>query len=801
MTKSIWMSFVLLVGPVMLPAAAGQTLRADQPPAAEALSRFGGAITVSGGQIIISNPISDRAPGVVDIYERQVGEWGQTAQLTSQDEAVGDQFGVSVDASGDRLIVGAAGADSGAGAAYVFERGASGWKQVARLTAPGVAAGDSLGGAVAVDGDLALVSAIGADSGAGRVYAFRRAGQSWEPAGRLSVEGTKPADRYGRALDVAGGMAFVSGARSDSTGGAVFVFSGTGKAWGQPVKVAAADADRVSRFGAAILAGKNLLLVGAPGMNRFRGAVYAYRPGQGGWSPAGSMAPPDSAERTLFGAAISVSSDGDVWIGAPGTNDFRGAVYRYAKSGEGWGLGTTFALDSLDGGDGFGGALAAGDGVAAVGLPGDDFGEGTAVILAKENGQWKIAKRVMGQVRGLDPLVGSERSCDNDKIGKFDCSNVDLLAFIPVQQLGGGRGVEVNDVWGWTDPETHKEYALVGRMDGTAFVDITDPMNPIFVGSLPMTAGASSSVWRDIKVYKDHAYVVSDNAGEHGVQIFDLTHLRNVANPPQTFTEDARYDRIHSAHNIVIDTDSGFAYTVGNSGGGETCGGGLHMIDIRDPENPKFAGCFSDPRTGRQKTGYTHDAECVMYHGPDTDYTGHEICFGSNETALSIADVTDKANPKPIAVAEYPNVGYTHQAWLTDDQKYLFLDDELDEMQGLVDHTRTLIWDISDLDDPVLAKEFLNPNTEAIDHNLYIVGDKVYQSNYVTGLRVLDIKDVTNPVEVGHFDTDPFGDNGARFDGTWSNYPFFKSGTIVVTSMKEGLFLLKYRGGADKPIS
>jgi choice-of-anchor B domain-containing protein len=294
---------------------------------------------------------------------------------------------------------------------------------------------------------------------------------------------------------------------------------------------------------------------------------------------------------------------------------------------------------------------------------------------------------------------------------------------------------------------------------------------------------------------------VADNAGEHGVQVFDLTRLRNPANPPVTFTEDAHYDRIHSAHNIVINTETGYAYTVGNSDGGETCGGGLHMIDIRDSENPTFAGCFSDPATGRQKTGYTHDAQCVTYRGPDEDYQGREICFGSNETALSIADVTDKQNPVAVAMAEYPNVGYTHQAWLTEDHRYLLMDDEMDELHGLVDHTRTLIWDVSDLDDPVVAGEFLNPNSVSIDHNQYVVGDKVYQSNYVAGLRVIDISDIENPKEVGFFDTVPYGSDGPRFDGSWSNYPFFESGVIVVTSGDEGLFLLRYRAEDERPIS
>jgi choice-of-anchor B domain-containing protein len=178
--------------------------------------------------------------------------------------------------------------------------------------------------------------------------------------------------------------------------------------------------------------------------------------------------------------------------------------------------------------------------------------------------------------------------------------------------------------------------------------------------------------------------------------------------------------------------------------------------------------------------------------GPDTEHQGKEDCFGSNETALSIADVTDKDSTIALANASYPNVGYSHQGWLTDDHRYFYMDDELDELQGNVDGTRTLIWDVTDLDDPQLLKEHLSENKSS-DHNLYIKGNLMYQSNYLSGLRIYDISDVTNPVEVAYFDTVPTGEDAPGFGGSWSNFPYFKSGTLVVTSMSEGLFILKKR--------
>jgi len=347
-------------------------------------------------------------------------------------------------------------------------------------------------------------------------------------------------------------------------------------------------------------------------------------------------------------------------------------------------------------------------------------------------------------------------------------------------------------VWGWTDPETGRDYVLAGRVDGVAFIDVTDPLRPVYVGELPKTPGTESKIWRDVKVYQNHAFVVADNVGEHGMQVFDLTQLRDVdgSDGPQTFEASARYDGIHSAHNVFINEDTGFAYVVASNGGGQTCGGGLHMVDIRNPLEPSFAGCFADPGTGMTGTGTTHDTQCVVYRGPDTRYQGQEICFSSNETAVSIADVTDKANPVGLATAEHPRSAYIHQGWLSEDQRYLYVNDELDEMTGITDRTRTLVWDVSELDDPQFVTEFFL-STPAADHNLYIDGTTMYQANYASGLRVVDISDPEAPREIGHFDTLPFGEDAPVFEGAFSNYPFFESGIVVVTSIQEGLFVLR----------
>jgi len=419
------------------------------------------------------------------------------------------------------------------------------------------------------------------------------------------------------------------------------------------------------------------------------------------------------------------------------------------------------------------------------------------VIFERQNGVWSQTGKVFPTPAAtFASITGGQVDCEEGTADAFGCTDLDLLSFLSVADLGGRRGVEVNDVWGWTDPESGREYALVGRYDGTSFVDVSDPLNPRYLGDLPLTEGATAAVWRDIKVYRDHAFIVADGAGAHGMQIFDLTKLRDVgrdvADDPVTFEEDAHYGQIASAHNIVINEETGFAYAVGAGEGGETCGGGLHMINIQDPRAPLFAGCFQAMGTGRQGTGYSHDAQCVIYHGPDEEHQGSEICFAANETAVSIADVTDKANPVSLSTATYPNVAYAHQGWLDEDHRYFYSNDELDEVQGTVDQTRTLIWDIADLDDPILVREYFHDNASS-DHNLYIVGDLMYQSNYVSGLRILDISDRENPTLVGFFDTVPGSPDVPAMDGSWSNYPFFESGIIIVNSGTQGMFILRKR--------
>ena len=362
-------------------------------------------------------------------------------------------------------------------------------------------------------------------------------------------------------------------------------------------------------------------------------------------------------------------------------------------------------------------------------------------------------------------IIQAQTPCINGMAGDYPCNGYDLQVFIPCTDFGADNA---NDSWGWTDPDDGTEYALVGLDNGTAFLDISDPINPIYLGKLP--THTSPSLWRDVRVYNNYAFVVSE-ANNHGMQIFDLTRLRDVANPPETFTEDAHYGGFGGAHNIVINEETGYAYGVGAD-----YSGGAHFVNIQDPLNPIGEGGYSG-------SGYTHDAQVVVYDGPDSDYTGKEIYIGSNEDKVVIVDVTDKTNPVLISAVTYTNDAYTHQGWFTEDLTYFIVGDEIDELNfGF--NTRNIVFDFTDLDNPQLSFEYSGP-TSATDHNGYVDGDKFYLANYKAGMRVIDISDISNEnmTEIGFFDVFP-SNNTAGYDGAWNVYPYFASGNILISSLK-----------------
>ena len=362
--------------------------------------------------------------------------------------------------------------------------------------------------------------------------------------------------------------------------------------------------------------------------------------------------------------------------------------------------------------------------------------------------------------------------CEGGFADGFPCDRMTLLSSMSNADL---NGTGANDVWGWTDPVTGVEYALVGERQGLAIVDLSDPTVPFLAAFMPTQTTAST--WRDMKVYADYAYVVSEANG-HGLQVLDLNQLRELSEFPATLEPTTWLDTFSDAHNVIIDEGSGLLYAVGTN----LAGGGIVAFDLSDPVSPVLVGDYSE-------AGYTHDAQGVVYNGPDSDFAGKSIIFGANANKLAILDATDPSDIATVSITNY-DYSYTHQCWLTEDHKYLLLGDELDEQnQGM--NTRTLVFDVQDLSDPVLIGEHFSDLT-AIDHNQYVVGNLLFQANYSAGLRMLSLTDVAagGLTEIGYFDVDPTTD-AAQFSGSWSTYPYFESGTVVVTSIEDGIYVVR----------
>jgi len=223
----------------------------------------------------------------------------------------------------------------------------------------------------------------------------------------------------------------------------------------------------------------------------------------------------------------------------------------------------------------------------------------------------------------------------------------------------------------------------------------------------------------------------------------------------------------------------------------------LVIMNIADPDPSKthVEGCFS-------ADGYTHDAQCVIYRGPDTAHAGKEVCFAYNEDTVSIIDVSRGAGgewrePTLISRTPYSGSYYTHQGWLDDDQAFAYVNDELDEKYSNDKHTKTYVFNVTDLEQPEFYYTYRHA-VESIDHNNYVVGGYVYQGNYCAGLRILKIQPDHTVAEVAYFDTEPECDQ-AEFGGVWSVYPFFPSGNLVVSSVPKGLFVLQAELGNMKP--
>jgi choice-of-anchor B domain-containing protein len=382
--------------------------------------------------------------------------------------------------------------------------------------------------------------------------------------------------------------------------------------------------------------------------------------------------------------------------------------------------------------------------------------------------------------------------------GVFPCSGIRLEGFLSLGALQAGARSGSN-LWGFFDLDDRREYAVMGLNTGTTVVDVTDSTAPRVVGAI---TGPTSS-WREVKVYQRWnaargrhdawAYVVSE-APTAGLQIIDLSNLPASISHVATFRG---FDTAHTVFLANVDPGSGasnvpdVAPVLYIEGSDE----GFLALDISDPVAPRIA--------GRLLNSYVHDVWAGVFRGVRASRCGpgHDPCeivadWGGD--AVRFVDFTDKAAPVVISAFHYPDLGYAHSGWISRDGNYLFSFDEGDELFA-GGNSRIRILDVTDFAFPRLAAVWTS-STLAIEHNGYVVGDRLWVSYYERGVTVLDVSTPTAPRETGFFDTYPARD-AAGFHGSWGVYPFLPSGTILLSNIDgaAGLFLLRQEVHASQP--
>jgi len=425
----------------------------------------------------------------------------------------------------------------------------------------------------------------------------------------------------------------------------------------------------------------------------------------------------------------------------------------------------------------------------------------------------------------------------------FPCSNMDMLSFVTCEELGSQSATKlrhycdpglaydyINDVWGYES--STRKYAMAGMCDGTSFVDVTDARNPIVLGFLEQAGDLpGNGWWRDIKVVDDVAYIGAEPKNS-GVQVFDLGRLDSLPRPdgPRTrgdvprLEADGYIDTIGSSHNIVDFQEEGKILVVGiadddtsacDVGNGET----VAILDVStDPFDPpvdclqlgSVLNTENQPPYAMMNSypGYVHDAQCFVYNGPDTKFTGTPMCIFFAETEIGIYDMM---NRELISTFTYEGATYVHQGWVSADFTTLYANDEMDEecLSGTIPHCRNLsgspdaypntrIFDITSLENVGKAREFINTRPHpSIDHNLYVKDSYVYSANYEAGARVYKIENDYSLTDVAYFDVSNDCDDIVNCDdpygGTWTHYPYSDPSITIASNGYYGLSVFHVR--------
>jgi choice-of-anchor B domain-containing protein len=348
--------------------------------------------------------------------------------------------------------------------------------------------------------------------------------------------------------------------------------------------------------------------------------------------------------------------------------------------------------------------------------------------------------------------------------GPYPCQAVDQASYVPLNDLTSVQGDTVAGVLGWADEASGREFALVKFAKKVSIVEVTDAESPRLLGDYVLPSGVA-----DLATYQDHLYVLTRDA----LKIFDISRLLGASGPPTHFPADA--ERAASGfYGLTINTETGFAYLFSP----------VVALDLNgDPEAPRQVFVW-DPGAS-----YPSNLECVVYHGTDTRFTGHDICFGAAPPrSLVIYDVTDKAHPVKLSRTFYRGFSLPWQTAVTPDHRFLLLSDSVDE-HSYGRNTRIFLWDLSSLTAPVQFMSYDGP-TGARDRHIEVRGRYAFIANGKAGLRVLDLRQIAKGRvrQAGFFDVEPENDSDDWFGAV--ELDVLPSGTVILGSARQGLYVL-----------
>ncbi len=328
-----------------------------------------------------------------------------------------------------------------------------------------------------------------------------------------------------------------------------------------------------------------------------------------------------------------------------------------------------------------------------------------------------------------------------------------LLAQYGVELVGQLDFIDqnMNDVWGYVDGDGN-EYALIGSTGGVHIIDISSPEDPELLHSF----AGHSSTWRDIKVWKNHAYVVNEVSGQ-GMVIMDLSNLPTTVDTVHYMGNDTLQFR--TAHNLWID-ENGVCFVFDAN----FEPGGTLMLDLdADPTNPPLLGMH----------------EGINFHD---GYARGDTLWGAGiyDGQIHVVDVSDKTDTELLATIPTPG-NATHSCWLDDSGDFLYATDET--LGGYLSCI-----DVRELEDMQIVDQVrTQASDQLVPHNNVVKGNWIFTSWYAEGIIVHDATNPENLVQVAYFEMDD--PDGHLLEGAWGMYPFLPSGNVLVSSMERGLYI------------